>query len=127
MKVNFSDITAEKETIESILKDELIENGKREPENIALIIGEEVEIAKVVHRKKVLIFLCIIITFELVFVNYLIYLIATQVTHISEAIFKYFISGIFLNLFTLFKGITKYLYNDKSSSLLDVLSKNKSK
>jgi hypothetical protein len=82
-------------------------------------IGKKAEMQKMHQRTGVLVFLCIIISVLVWFISKLTWLIATKPTYISSSVYKYFISGVFINLVVLFRGITNYLYNNKSHSLVE--------
>lgn len=92
-------------------------------------IGAIAEEQKITHRKWVLIFLCSIIFLTLTFVFSLTVLMALVKTNISDNVYKYLITGVFVNLLMLFKGITNYLYNNQNNGiinkLLDKTNKNK--
>lgn len=117
-RVNFEKIK-EKEKIENV---EIISEEEEFENNISpsrpLELGLKAEEGKIKYRKYVLIFLCLVLLLELIFINYIVYKIVTDITFITDKMFSYFITGIFINLFAIFKGITKYLYSDEKSSLL---------
>lgn len=91
-------------------------------------IGAKAEEQKITHRKWVLIFLCFIIFLTLTFVFSLTILMALVKTNISDNVYKYLITGVFVNLLMLFKGITNYLYNNQNNGIINkLLDKTKKK
>ncbi|MGL5951433.1 MAG: hypothetical protein ACRCZH_08440, partial [Cetobacterium sp.] len=62
-----------------------------------------------------------LIVVQTLFVNWCIYKMVSGITFISDTAFKYYITGVFVNLIVMFKGIVTYLYSDKRSSLLDII------
>lgn len=82
-------------------------------------VGLKAENQKIWHRTFVLFFLCIIIMGLLYFLCKLTWVMAIRETFIPESVYKFFISGVFINLLMLFRGITGYLYNNKSHSIVE--------
>lgn len=120
LNFNFDSLLKEERQTKNVYKVEF-ETSEKIHNNDMLTLGKKAEENKIAYRKNVLIFLCVIIVFELIFINWVVWYITMHETFISDKIFSYFISGIFINLFALFKGITKYLYNDEKSTLLNAL------
>lgn len=91
-------------------------------------IGIKNEEDKNKNRNAIMWVLIAIILFQIIFISIIIFIMVIRKTYISDTAFKYFITGVFVNIVVLFKGIIKYLYSDNKSSLLeDVENKIKSK
>ncbi|MGL5378197.1 MAG: hypothetical protein ACRDAT_07990 [Cetobacterium sp.] len=86
-------------------------------------IGIKNEEDKNKNRNMIMWVLLGIIIAQIVFISYVFYLMVIQKTYISDTAFKYFVTGVFVNIVVLFKGIIKYLYSDDKSSLLEDIEK----
>lgn len=111
--------------VSEIIKEE--KSGSSKAEDEVLEAGINAENVKVTYRKGILWFMVVTLGLQIIAINVMMFVIIYRETHVSDTQFKYFITGVFANIIMIFKGITSYLYSDKSSSLLKIFKERKKK